>query len=54
MVEQLATVREWFGHVDVSCVFSPGYLPADRGEAAVRMYAEQVVPALDPAPAGVA
>lgn len=54
VVEQLATVREWFGDVDVSCVFSPGYLPADRAEAAVRMYAEQVVPALDPEPAGVA
>lgn len=51
VVEQLAAVREWFGDVDVSCVFNAGYLPEERAAAAVRMFAEQVVPALVGSPA---
>lgn len=44
VVEQLTRVRDRLGEFDVSCVFSPGDLSADRAAAAMRMFAEHVVP----------
>jgi alkanesulfonate monooxygenase SsuD/methylene tetrahydromethanopterin reductase-like flavin-dependent oxidoreductase (luciferase family) len=47
VVAQLRRIRDQLGtDITVSCVFNPGYLPFARAEAAVRMFAEQVVPAL--------
>jgi len=49
---QLVRIRERLGaDITVSCVFNPGYLPLPRAEAAVRLFAEEVVPAVaDPRP----
>lgn len=47
VVEQLRRIRDRFGtDITVSCVFNPGYLPFCQAAAAVRMFAEQVVPAV--------
>lgn len=56
VAEQLATVREWLGgDITVSCVFNPGYLPFAQAERALRMFAEEVVPAVAaPSTAGIA
>ncbi|MEV1293155.1 LLM class flavin-dependent oxidoreductase [Pseudonocardia sp. NPDC049635] len=47
VLAQLRTIREWYGDVELSCVFNPGTLSEERAAAAVRLFAEQVVPALD-------
>jgi alkanesulfonate monooxygenase SsuD/methylene tetrahydromethanopterin reductase-like flavin-dependent oxidoreductase (luciferase family) len=47
VAEQLARIRERLGaDITVSCVFNPGYLPFAEAEAAVRLFAEEVVPAV--------
>jgi alkanesulfonate monooxygenase SsuD/methylene tetrahydromethanopterin reductase-like flavin-dependent oxidoreductase (luciferase family) len=55
VVEQLGRIRERLGtDITVSCVFNPGYLSFARAEAAVRMFAEDVLPAVTAVPAAAA
>lgn len=51
VVAQLGRIRERLGSdIGVSCVFNPGYLPLAAAERAVRMFAEEVVPAITGGP----
>jgi alkanesulfonate monooxygenase SsuD/methylene tetrahydromethanopterin reductase-like flavin-dependent oxidoreductase (luciferase family) len=48
VADQLRTIHQWLGtDITITCQFNPGYLPLSQAERAARMFAEQVVPALN-------